>query len=279
MTMILTQCSFVPTMITAAAATMSGSTEVASEFATPDRSQPITTAEEKKDISDKEAANDTTKSVKPATVTPPESLAPRDENSFKTSPESPLQIAASQVDSPEDKHVRFDKEEESAVDSPSSTNSQRGLVSRRGGRYASPGRVVGKPGATKEPNALEFKTFQTPVQKKDESDTVPSLCSANSTDKERNENGDAPAIKKEDPDTTSNSEGDRKPASISCDSAIDQTSPIASDQSHQDAKPSKVKTETVKETKKSNVTFSPVPKPRESASERVSSSPATVLFV
>jgi hypothetical protein len=273
---------------------MSGSTDVIKDFATPVRGPPHSSTgvlEEKKDMSPKEAATDTAK-AKPATVTPPES-ALREEGSSKKGPaESPLRLIISQVESPEDKHVRFDKEmkkleekAESLADSPDSTNSQRGLVSRRGGRCASPGRIVGKPSSTKESSVLEFKTYRSPPRRKDENDAVPSLCSANSSDKEKSATEEAsstagndnPKVKKGETETSNSNEGRSKPASISCDSSMNHSSPLTSheaDQS-QETKTKKVKTEdsrkaTTPPPRKNNVSFSPVPPPRVCTAERVS---------
>jgi hypothetical protein len=109
------------------AATMSGSTDVAKDFATPDwvlcPHSSTGAIEEKKDMPPKEATTDTSK-AKPATVTPPESAMREEGSSKKQGPaESPLQLVASHVESPEDKHVRFDKEmkklEENAESTPS----------------------------------------------------------------------------------------------------------------------------------------------------------------
>ena len=248
---------------------MSGSTDVIKNFETPDRAGPGTSiVKERKGT--EEAASD--KVPKPATVTPPEEDGRK--KSQAASECSLEAVALSQVESPEDnKHVRFDKEKEDAalVDSPDSTNSQRGLVSRRGGRCASPGRAVGV--SSNESNVLEFKTFRIPEprSKKDENDTVPSLCSASSMDKEKSGAGEASAAAKVKKEDASDSDR-RKPTSISCDSALDQTSPLASHHANQ-TKMKKVKTDDRRKattpTKKNNVSFSPVPPPRESA-DRVS---------
>ena len=129
--MILTHSSFCNLTATVR---MSASTAVMDDFKTPDRKPPQSGQEVKKESN--EAQNTA------ATVTPPESSLNREEN----------------MESPEDKHVRFDKEknqsdvkaESSAGDSPSSTNSQRGLVSTRGRRSASPGRAASIPASTKK---------------------------------------------------------------------------------------------------------------------------------
>ena len=253
---------------------MSGSTDIVKDFKTPERSTPKMTLdimEEKKDLSPKEAVTDTSKS-NAATVTPPESGISREES--KKLLDSPSQMVSSQVDSPEDRHVRFDKEmkleenEESPVDSPSSTGSQRGLVSRRGGRCASPGRAV-KPGTTKDSSALELKSFRSPTaNKREESDTVPSLCSASSESKVKK----GTVIKKEDSESSISNQGDKKPASISCDTTIHQTSPLASHDAEgsEIPKTAKVKVEDKASSRKNNVTFSPVPPPKESISDKVS---------
>jgi hypothetical protein len=265
---------------------MSGSTDVVEDFATPDRASvqaSLDLEEEKKDSSAKEVATDASKVVKAkaVTVTPPES-ASREviSNATKEAAESPLQLVASQVESPEEnKHVRFDKEMEKAVekteakaespsDSPSSTSSQRGLVSRRGGRCNSPARVVGKPSSAKA-TVLEFKTYRSPTRKRDENDTVPSLCS----DKEKSSSAKLdPKVKVVEAESSNNSSGNRKPASISCDASLNQTSPLAShegDQNRHPKSPPKVKNEAAR---KNNVSFSPVPPSRDNAEEKVSRS-------
>lgn len=235
---------------------------MAQDFATPDRrSPPESILEEKKNLSTEEAARDTSKMVKAATVTPPESMTREDGTLKKVKKDfvaSPMQIMAGQVESPDDRHVRFDKEDETPLDSPSSSNSQRGLVSRRGGRCSSPGRIVGKASVKKE-SVLEFKAYRSPQRKKDENDTVPSLCSANSLEKDKDTSEETGTkIKEEDRGTSATGEKDRKPESISCDSAMDQTSPIASDQSHDNTKTPKAKVEDTREEKvaarKSNAT-------------------------
>ena len=223
---------------------MSASTAVMDDFKTPDRKPPQSGQEAKKESS--EGQNTA------ATVTPPES--------------------SMQMESPEDKHVRFDKEknqidakaESSAGDSPSSTNSQRGLVSTRGRRSASPGRAASIPTSIKkESNVLEFKTFRSPSGKAEESDTVPSLCSAGSMDTKDKETALQVKLQAAGADSTAK-EGDKKPSSISCDSALDQTSPLAADGS------AKAKSTMKKGSGKNNVTFSPVPPTKDHAVARVS---------
>ena len=101
----------------------------------------------------------------------------------------------------------------SSTFSPSSA-SKRGLVSRRGGRCGSPGRIHLQPppsaGAKEAVDAvaaavMEFKTFRSPGRNYNNSncennnenregsssgDTVPSLCSSNSTDRKESNNRD-----------------------------------------------------------------------------------------
>lgn len=213
--------------------------DVVKEFATPDRgslqSGPV---EEKKDgctseISAGEKPNPA------ATVTPLES-ATRGENTSKEEGRvSPLQIVASNLESPEDRKVRFGYTEkaDSSGESPSSTGSQRGLVSRRGGRCASPGRIASNPNPNKEA-VLEFKTYRSPPRKKETCDTVVSLGSDTSPDKVDGE-------VKEKGDQGCSSTSDTKGAG-----------PISSrPESSRKAKSTE---------KKSNVSFSPVPPPRDS---------------
>jgi hypothetical protein len=296
---------------------MSRSTQVViKDFATPVRGPPASAqasselAEEKKDSL--QEGNRTSSSTKetPVTVTPPESGA-RDassregkntiENEDGGGRQSPLAISLNEVvvDSPaeqDNKHVRFDgtngnEKPSSPADSPASSNcsnNQRGVVSRRGGRFSSPGRAAGNSSssAAKE-TVLEFKTYRSPPRKRDENDTIPSLCSPpiNKENKNRLASTSAKSeakIKAEEDDddakaSSEMSEGDRKPKSISCDSSnIATTSPLAS----HDADPSNdtSKARQLKEppgrldmasARKNNVSFSPPPPVRESA-ERVS---------
>lgn len=148
---------------TPAAVVLEEMTEVAKEFATPDRSHSI---EEKRDgpIS----LQTGTRSTKPAaTVTPPES-GTREEMKAKEDRHSPMPMVAatSEVDSPEERKVHFDKEgvDDAATDSPSSTGSQRGLVSRRGGRCGSPGRTSAT--TPLKETVLEFKTYRSPPRQR-----------------------------------------------------------------------------------------------------------------
>jgi hypothetical protein len=254
-------------------------TTTTEDFTTPDRKPPhsSTGQEEKKEVSAKEAERDLV--LKPATVTPPDSS--REENLSKTESRS-LQRVTCDVGSPEDRHVRFDKEMEdvhkveSPGDSPSSTGSQRGLVSRRGGRCASPGRITNKQKATKESTILEFKTYRSPTRKREDSDNVPSLCSASSAENKEKEVVSSSTLStrvKKESETSSSNKGDEKPVSISCDSTINQTSPLAPDgaEQTQEAKKNKSKAERSETgTRKNNVTFSPVPPSRDNAVARVS---------
>ena len=280
---------------------MSGSTQVLKEFETPDRSSTITSldhAEEKKEITPGDTADEMKKCemAKPKTVTPPEPGSREDVSGLKKEPTdvSPLQIDVDgQVDSPEDgnKQVRFDGDSEDAKkeslnDSPSSsTSSQRGLVSRRGGRCTSPGRMSSKVPSAKE-TVLEFKTYRSPSRvKREESDTVPSLCSANSGEqKEKRGSTSIPTeqteesakVKRENEGDVS-SGGDKKPSSISCNSAlIENTSPLASDgadhsqdASSTKAKPASSRQEIAQQSRKNNVTFSPKPPSKKEYADRV----------
>jgi hypothetical protein len=276
--MILTQsslCSFPAT------ATMVGSTGEIEDFTTPDRKPPhsSTDQEEKKEVLATEAARDS----KPGTVTPAESSATRDpvtvtpaessatRDTVKSEP-SALQLASS-VESPDERHVRFDngfdnEMSDEGTESHADSKSRRGAVSRRGGRCGSPGRAGNNSTTKKESTVLEFKTYRSPPRtKREETDTVPSLCSTSSVDKDKE--GAAKAAKAGDAEV-SNSKGNKKPSSISCDASMNQTSPLA-DGSEQpaEAKESKIKAEKM-ESKKNNVTFSPVPPARDHAIVRVS---------
>ena len=279
---------------------MSGSTDVVKDFATPDRGLPSPSSdpvEEKKETSPKEEGAESTKGepMQPKTVTPPESGS-RDEIVKKESAaESPLQIGvSSQVHSPadQDKHVRFGGEHdirepksespaESSSDSPASNKSQRGLVSRRGGRCTSPGRVGSRVSSPPKDSVLEFKTFRSPQRKRDENDTnTPSLCSTGSflDAKETKEGDSANSAALDDAKVNTegseshasvkaDGDGSKKPLSISCDASKVQTSPLHSHEADQDVK---VKQESktaggreALQSRKSNVTFSPVPPARE----------------
>jgi hypothetical protein len=258
--MILTQSSFCSFSATA---TMVGSTVEIEDFTTPDRKPPhsSTDQEEKKEVSATEAARDS----KPATVTPAESSATRD--AVKSDP-SDLQIASS-VESPDERHVRFDNEmSDEGTESQGDSKSRRGTVSRRGGRCGSPGRGGNNSTAKKESTVLEFKTYRSPPRtKRDRTDTVPSLCSSNSVGKDKE--GAAKAAKAEDAEV-SNSKGDKKPSSISCDASMNQTSPLG-DGSEQPAEAKETNSKAEKlESKKNNVTFSPVPPARDHVVVRVS---------
>ncbi len=216
-------------------------TEVVKEFVTPDRSVcQATSIDNKKDGLNVEssAADMTKKQV--ATVTPAES-GTREENAIKHEDhgDSPLEMVTNnQVDSPEDRKVRFDHADiaDSVSDSPSSNCSQRGLVSRRGGRCASPGRIACA-SPKKEP-ITELQTYRSPTTQRDATDSVPSLTSDQSPEKDNEEKAS-----KED-GAGNSSTGETKeagPLSSQIDSAKKGKS-----------------TE-----KKSNVSFSPVPPPRD----------------
>ena len=143
-----------------------------------------------------------------------------------------LQLGLSQtLHAFEDPPATTDPEEEDAGNNDEETGDEdeeetaRGLVSRRGGRYVSPGRVA-ETAASKEA-VIEYKTFRSPA-KRDENDTVPSLTStdsgglnstASSIHSDNNKTA-AAATDKSDDKTT-------KPSAISCDQ-MDQTSPLAS---------------------------------------------------
>jgi len=236
--------------------------ELEKDFATPDRTGPQSASIAASQIKNERALESSvpknSKLEKVATVTPPESMT-RDElmKSKKKDAEtgSALNMVTSQVDSPDDRHVRFNndqKKHDPAAESPSSNSSQRGLVSRRGGKCASPSR---SPKGSSSDAVLEFKTYRSPPRKKrEEIDTVPSLCS----DKDK--------IKAEARDSSSETKNDRKPSSISCDASMNQTSPLASEE----AKPVVGKEESKTAGRKNNVTFSPVPNSKENVEDKVS---------
>jgi hypothetical protein len=269
--------------LTPQSATMSGSTQVLKDFTTPDRRIPSSEhGEGNKDgsgVTGNESSNPV--KAKPALVTPPEA-ASREEVVEKEGAQSPLQRMATDIESPEDRHVRFSKEMETkaALDSPSSnsTGSQRGLVSRRGGR-CSPGRNLSKPQSAKD-SVLELKAYRSPSRGKDEGDNVPSLCSTYSVkavgDDAAKDSKAAAKMKTEDGTSSTTEQAGNRPASISCNAAIDQTSPLTSTEGDQSSnvKSPKPKAEdgrklTAGSSRRNNVTFSPVPPPKQFA-ERVS---------
>lgn len=92
------------------------------------------------------------------------------------------------------KQVRFgassSSEEDTKESSTTTSSSKRGLVSRRGGRYVSPGRSAiptsgntsaSAVGGPSKDSVLDYTTYQTPAQKRDGSSNIPALCTANST--------------------------------------------------------------------------------------------------
>jgi hypothetical protein len=279
--MILTLPSFLLLPSLTPPDTMSGRTEIIKDFTTPDRPSQPEAHEEKKELSGTEAHAQSAmmESAKPNTVTPTESTNREELSKRESATESPLQLGvATDVDSPtdQDKHVRFNRDQEIKVepeDSPASSSSQRGLVSRRGGRCGSPGRIASKPLGGQEP-VLEFKTFRSPPRKRDENDTVPSLCSTS-----EKAAAVAPAtkeiqkIKMEETSQSKNESGaDRKPLSISCDSSkIETTSPLQYNEREQsnETKASRVKADSGRQdapqSRRNNVTFSPGPPKREDA--------------
>lgn len=216
-------------------------TEVVKEFVTPDRSlcQATSLDDKKNGLNDESSVADmTNKQV--ATVTPPESGI-RDENAIKREDDrnSPLEMVTNnQVDSPEDRKVRFDHVEmaDSVSDSPSSNCSQRGLVSRRGGRCASPGRIACA--SPKKEQISEYQTYRSPTVQKDASDSVPSLSSDTSPDK-------ATEVKASKDDGAGNSSSNETKEAGPLSSQLDSAKKGKSNE------------------KKSNVSFSPVPPPRD----------------
>lgn len=146
------------------------------------------------------------------------------------------------------KQVRFNNQEECSSISGSMSTRQRGTVSRRGGRYASPSRLKSE-GPT--PGVL----YRSPKKEIESADGVPSLCSSNS--------GNLTAVKT----TKHNEEIDpaQKPSSISCDAA-ETTSPLTSHEEAAAAIQNKKKT-----SESRNVTFSP--RPKEALPERTKKTP------
>lgn len=169
---------------------------------------------------------------------------------------------------PGGKHVRFGNDEKEKEEG--CTESQRGLVSRRGGRL---GGSAGTPRPADGP-VLEFKTFRSPQRKRDamENDTVPSLCSAGSgiSSVEPAEKGSGQEVAEDSPGADQKvaasgekTEESRRPSSISCDASID-TSPLTSNDAN--ASPSGTVTRSKGNAQKSDqaenegrriVTFSP----------------------
>lgn len=120
-----------------------------------------------------------------------------------------------------------------------SAASQRGLVSRRGGRMGSPSKPISVLAVKSEP-VVEYKTYRSPSRKRDENDTIPSLCSTSSggltsasshSAEKKLDTTTTPseAIEEHDADQMDDGTEHRRPSSISCDpSMIDTTSPLAS---------------------------------------------------
>jgi hypothetical protein len=196
--------------------------EIAKEFVTPVRGP-----SQSDSLRDEEGggADGMEMSKQAATVTPAD-FSREETNTKEDGGVTPLGIDASgQIEeSMEDRKVRFDKLEKtgSLSDSPSSTDSQRGLVSRRGGRISSPGRA--SKGSPKD-SILEFKTFCSPTQATN--DSVPSLRSDSNPETAKEE---------------------KESASLAA----------ASEKQEQGATPRKAN----QIEKKNNVSFSPVPPPR-----------------
>mmetsp|Transcript_11937 Transcript_11937/g.18381 ORF Transcript_11937/g.18381 Transcript_11937/m.18381 type:complete len:881 (-) Transcript_11937:113-2755(-) len=181
---------------------------------------------------------------KPAFATP-------DRDSAKGTPGIKKEALAKEVTpSPEltPKQVRFDNQEDCSSVSGSISTRQRGTVSRRGGRYASPSRLKSE-GPT--PGVL----YRSPKKETESADGVPSLCSSNS--------GNLAVVKtiKQDEKV----DPVQKPSSISCDAA-ETTSPLTSHEEAAAAVSNKKKTSEAR-----NVTFSP--RPKEVLHERTKKTP------
>ena len=309
-------CDFEPPVATmvkqkaAAVAAVSGPT--ADDFRTPDRSKLSTHFEEKKDGDSNKNNNNTgtdaaTGSIKgppsvptAATVTPSESFMtatrkdsaassnadPSNTNNGENENDSSSNNNKSATE--DNKHVRFDKEDDAGSEaSPSSSvggdsPSKRGLVSRRGGRCASPGRSLATSGQSKDAHAaatavLEFKTFRSPDRKpRDENDTVPSLCSTSSVEPKEEDRKPSAVADKE-----TNNENDESKKVLQRGLQMKPTS-ITYEQSSNNKEASKKPSSTATadgQAKKTSVTFSPVPAPRDAAADRVSRLPLDILLV
>jgi len=216
-------------------------TEIANEFVTPVRGPSLSSS-----LRDKEGGvNSRIEMSVPATVTPTEPS--REE--LKTKEEeavSPVAMSTGEQmeESSDDRKVRFDKSEntESLSDSPSSTDSQRGLVSRRGGRISSPARTTK---SNPKESSLEFSAFGTPRQVT--SDSTPSS--------------------KSDTPTKKSKEGKELVSAVKCD-ATPKKSKEGTDTMSRSAVAEKKDGEdppmkkSSQGEKKNNVSFSPVPPPR-----------------
>jgi hypothetical protein len=141
------------------------------------------------------------------------------------------------------KHVRFGAQDgggkEGAAPATTTSTNKRGLVSRRGGRYVSPGRppVVTGAGtaAPKEAPVVEYKTFRSPPGNSDGS-SVPAICTTNSVgivslpsdcEKEKDTPQRSDVKSKLEEFEGSTWEPAARPSSISCTSTIGPTSPLA----------------------------------------------------
>ena len=216
---------------------------------------------------------------------------PKPEDSPAPAPHNPHQSTKTVTppesgsrDIPGGKQVRFDQDKadetdqkedvalplSKSTDSPTSNGSggSRGLVSRRGGRYGSPGRLPNSSSGTvgvKKESVLEYKTYRSPQRRRREtvySDPVPSLCSSHSgglassasMSSTRDGKQDLPTQQftsslsstKGELSLSSSSDKDRRPSSISCDpSKTDTTSPlgpahdVGNDAANSTAKPHK----------------------------------------
>jgi hypothetical protein len=273
----------------------------AQDFQTPDRSNlsshhrhPLHNHfEEMKDESDPSKGGATTTSMlKVATVTPSDAFNPQTRKVNAAAVHAAEAAAAAATPREEDEEdqpkVRFGKEgkrdadaatgKESAASVDSLEKKKRGLVSRRGGRSGSPGRSLGTSTSSPTPSeahaaaaaVLEFKTFRSPDRKqRDENDTVPSLCSTSSDVKPSSDDHKNEASETSDKSNHDENEASTKPSSISYDASdsANSASPLKDDAA---AAKKRSKNETggaAPGSKKSIVTFSPVPPPN--ASDRV----------
>jgi len=127
------------------------------------------------------------------------------------------------------KHVRFGAEQEDTSKDSETATSKRGLVSRRGGRYVSPGRPLTAANASTPKEGA----FCTPKASTD--DSVPALCSTNSVGIVSLPSECENAPKQGTPKRPAQLKGEayeedaaNAPSSISCGGAMHITSPLAS---------------------------------------------------
>ena len=165
--------------------------------------------------------------------------------------------------------------------SPSSSSSKRGLVSRRGGRCASPGRNLLPPPVGAKPSkeaaeaaaaVLEFKTHLSPKRNRQQNnendregsnhvDSIPSFFSTNGSNSIGRRKEPKPTSVSHDATSTSNTRTN-PPAPTRDDASKPPTCFVPTKKT--------LTTSAYPSSKKSNVTFSPVPTPRIAGGDRVS---------